>query len=121
MGGAMTSRGAERRRHLRRSGADLGWVRAARLGPGLDAVLTDLSRGGARLETATRLRPGMKTVLRLSTADGELRASGEVVRAWVSALPPGRGVLYEGALRFDRAMALPDAIDLRPPGQVKAR
>lgn len=117
----MTTGRAERRRHARRPGAALGWLRVARLRPGLEAVLTDLSSGGARLETATRLRPGMKTVLQLSTTDGELRASGEVVRAWVSAIPPDRGVLYQGALRFDRAMALPDVVDARQPDQVQSR
>ena len=49
----------------------------------------------------------MKTALQLTASEGELRASGEVVRAWVSAIVPGRGILYRGALRFDRPMDLP--------------
>ena len=73
------------------------------------------------METATRLRPGLKAVLLLTTADGELRASGEVVRAWVSAIPADRGVLYRGALRFDRPMTLPEGIDVRQDGQVQSR
>ena len=102
------TKGRERRRHVRRAAADLGWLRAARLRPGLEAMLADVSPGGALVETGTRLRPGMKTVLQLTTADGESRVSGEVVRAWVSAIQPDRGVIYRGALRFDRAMAPPD-------------
>lgn len=104
----MTSGRAERRRHARRPAAELGWLRSARLRPGLEAVLTDLSHGGALVETTTRLRPGMKTVLQLTTTAGELRAPGEVVRAWVSAILPDRGVVYRGAVRFDRPMEPPE-------------
>ena len=108
MGAPMTSGPAvERRRHVRRPAGDLAWLRAVRLRPGLDAVAVDLSPGGALVETATRLRPRMKTVLQLTAGDRELRASGEIVRAWVSAIAPGRGVRYRGALRFDRPMDLP--------------
>ena len=108
MGAPVTSGpAAERRRHVRRPATDLAWLRAVRLRPGLDAVAVDLSPGGALVETATRLRPRMKTVLQLTSDDGEMRASGEIVRAWVSAIVPGRGILYRGALRFDRPMDLP--------------
>ncbi len=121
MGDPMTSGRTERRRHVRRSGTDLGWLRAARLRPGFEAGLVDVSRGGALVETLTRLRPGLKALLLLTTTDGELRASGEVVRAWVSAIPPDRGVLYRGALRFDRPMTLPEGGDARERGQVQTR
>ena len=69
--------------------------------------MVDLSPGGALVETETRLRPRMKTVLQLKAGNGEMRASGEIVRAWVSAIVPGRGILYRGALRFDRRVDLP--------------
>ena len=105
----MTSRRAERRRHVRRPAADPAWSRKARLRPGLDATLLDFSPGGALVETATRLRPGMKTVLHLKLRNGELRGAGEVVRGWVSAIQPDGGVLYRGAMRFDRPMNLPEA------------
>ena len=104
----MTSGRAERRRHPRRPAAELSWLRAARLRPGLDAALMDISATGALLETATRLRPGMKTVLQLKTRDGELRAPGEVSRVWVSRILPDRGVLYRGALSFDEPMDPPE-------------
>ncbi len=73
------------------------------------------------METPTGLRPGAKAVLLLTTTDGELRVSGEVVRAWVSAIPPDRGVLYRGALRFDRPMTLPEGATLDSAGQVQSR
>ena len=104
----MTSRRAERRRHVRRPAPDPGWLRGARLRPGSGAVLMDVSPGGTLVQTAARLRPGMKTVLQLETRDGELRAPGEVVRAWVSAIPSDRGVIYRGAVRFDRPIELPE-------------
>ena len=99
--------GADRRRHVRLPAADLAWLQGVRLRPGLDAALVDLSPGGALGETGTRLRPRMKTELQLTTGGGQLRASGELVRAWVSAIVPGRGVRYRGALRFDRRLDLP--------------
>ena len=104
----MTGGRVERRRHPRRLAADLTWLRAVQLRPGLEALLVDISPGGALVETATRLRPGMKTVLRLSTTDGELRAPGEFVRAWVTAILPDRGPIYRGAVRFDLPMDLPE-------------
>lgn len=104
----MTGGRAERRRHRRRPAGDAAWPRAARLQPGLEAVLVDLSPSGALVETATRLRPGMKTVLVLKTRDGELRAPAGVLRAWVSRILPDRGILYRGALRFDRPIDLPE-------------
>ena len=104
----MTSgRTADRRRDVRRPAAELVRLRAARLRPGLDAVVIDLSSGGALVETAARLHPRMKTVLQLTAGACEVRAAGEVVRAWVSAVPPGGGILYRGALRFDRPTVLP--------------
>lgn len=118
-------RTADRRRDVRRPAADLTWLRAARLRPGPDAVVIDLSSGGALVETATRLRPRMKTVLQLTAGEGEVRASGEVVRAWVSAVPPGGGILYRGALRFDRPAVLPTEKPpqgpCRPAGNLHAR
>ena len=50
----------------------------------------------------------MKTVLRLSTTDGELQAPGEFVRAWVTAILPDRGLVYRGAVRFDPPLDLPE-------------
>ena len=117
MGAPLTNgRAVERRRHVRRPAAELVGLQAARLRPGLGAVLIDLSPGGALVETATRLRPGTKTVLQLTANDADLRVSGEVVRAWVSAIVPERGILYRGALRFDRAAELPASW----PGQESA-
>ena len=103
----MTAGRADRRRHLRRLAGDTTWLRGARLQPGLEAVLVDLSPDGALVETANRLRPGMKTVLVLKTRDGEVRAPAGVLRAWVSRILPDRGILYRGALRFDRPIDLP--------------
>ena len=106
----MTGARVERRRHPRRLAADLAWFRAVRLRPGLEAVLVDLAPGGALVETATRLRPGMKTVLQLSTPASELRARGEFVRAWVSAILPDGGLLFRGAVQFDPPMDLPERV-----------
>ena len=97
----------DRRRTVRRSRAELVWLRGLRLRPGLEVALLDLSAGGALVETRSRLRPGGRAVLRLTSASGSWNVSGEVLRSWVAALEPERGVVYRGALVFDEALECP--------------
>ena len=61
-------RARDRRHTVRQSGTDLSWLRELQLRPGHDAILVNLSAGGALVETPTRLSPGTRAVLRLSTA-----------------------------------------------------
>jgi hypothetical protein len=79
------------------------WHRCAMLRPGQEIVVLNLSRGGALVESPTRLVPGTRTELQLF---GDLRRSvrGRVERCRVSCLEPLR---YEGAIVFDHALELP--------------
>ena len=106
MGGALGPT-PDRRRAIRKEPAELPWLRELRLRPGLDAVLVNLSAGGALVETPTRLRPGTHTVLRLIGAGASWTVPGSVSRAWVAAIEPAHGVVYRGALVFDEAFDLP--------------
>ena len=104
MGGALVP---DRRRSVRRKRAELSCLRELRLRPGFDAVLVNLSAGGALVETPTRLRPGTHTVLRLTGAGASWTVPGSVSRVWVAAIEPAHGVVYRGALVFDEAFDLP--------------
>ena len=99
-----------RRRAIRRKRAELSWLWGLRLRPGVDVALVNLSAGGALIETPTRLRPGARTVLRLTGAAGSWTASGSVLRSWVAAIEPEHGVVYRGVLVFD------DPLDLTRSG-----
>ena len=104
MGGALAP---DRRRAIRRKRTELSWLRELRLRPGLDAVLVNLSAGGALVETPTRLRPGIHTVLLLTGAGASWTVPALVSRAWVAAIEPVHGVVYRGVLVFDEAFDLP--------------
>ncbi len=102
-------RSVERRSSPRRSGAKCAWLVAARLRPGRDISVLDLSSGGALVEAGVRLLPGAPFVLQLVGADGWCPSiRGTVLRCHVSALDPSTGVRYRAALAFDRALPLPD-------------
>ncbi len=100
-------RTAERRRAMRKTRAELSWLRELRLRPGHDVALLNLSAGGALVETPTRLRPGARTVLRLTTGTDNWTVPGSVLRSCVAAVEPEHGVVYRGALVFDEALDLP--------------
>ena len=104
----------DRRRAIRRIPTELSWLRGLRLRPGLDVVLVNLSTGGALVETSTQLRPGARTVLRLTGATGSWTVSGSVLRSWVAAIDPEHGVVYRGALVFDQALDLQAGHDDSP-------
>ena len=97
----------DRRRAIRRKRAELSWLWGLRLWPGLDVALVNLSAGGALVETPTCLRPGTRTVLRLTGVAGSWTVSGSVSRSWVATIGPEHGVVYRGALVFDKALDLP--------------
>ena len=86
----------------------MSWLRGLRLRPGTDVALLNLSAGGALVETTTRLRPGARTVLRLTGVVGSWTVSGLVSRSWVAAVTHEQGVMYRGALVFDEAIDFPD-------------
>ena len=76
------------------------WPRDARLRPGQDVVLLNVSRGGALVESGNRMTPGVRTELQLL---GALRRiiRGRIERCHVSALEPLR---YRGAIVFEERL-----------------
>lgn len=89
---------APRRRSLGEHG-----IVSARIRPGSDATVIDVSAGGALIETPHRLLPGAMVELQLAAGDERTAIRGRVVRcavAWLGAA----GVRYRGAIAFDRSL-----------------
>lgn len=86
---------------------------AARIRPGRDVIVVDLSEGGVLVEGRWRLRPGARVEL-IVTVTGHARlVSGNVVRSYVHALPPREPVRYRTAIRFElavRGLPQPDPV-----------
>ncbi len=100
----MTPRGAERRTAVRRGPAAESWLATARVRPGHEVRVVNLSAGGVLVEAGTRLLPGTRVVLQFAGPGVALRASAHVVRCYVAALDPERGVRYRAGLAFDREL-----------------
>jgi hypothetical protein len=73
------------------------WRALARLRPGLEVVVINISAGGALIQSARRIHPGARAELQLLGSLGQV-VSGRVQRCRVNGLDPLR---YEGAIIFD--------------------
>lgn len=89
----------DRRQTDRRYAADHGIV-LARVRPGHDASVVDVSAHGALIEVAHRLFPGRHVELHLETADDRAVIRGRVLRCSVAAVLASR-MVYHGAIGFD--------------------
>lgn len=108
MGGAMSPE--------RRSAARTKFVRgvlppAARLLPGREVILVDLSRHGALVEGVWRLRPGSRADLQIGVGRSAVSIRGRIERCYVASLEPGE-VRYRAAVRFDAPIAFAPPRDL---------
>jgi len=84
---------------------------SARLHPGREVILVDLSRHGALIEGVWRLRPGARAELQIGVGVRAVLARGRVERCYVASLGPG-DVRYRAAVRFDAP------IGFAPPGDL---
>ena len=91
---------ADRRKGARRRSIEQHGIVSARVKPGHDVELIDISSGGALVEGARRLLPG--TAVELFLVAGDLCASirGRVLRCAIVGLKP-TAVSYRGAIGFD--------------------
>ena len=97
----MTHRPTERRASDRRRGGECG-IRTARLRPGREVEVIDLSAGGALIESTHRLLPGASVDLYLTSDRRQIDpVRGRIVRSAVSLLQAAL-VRYRGAIAFDR-------------------
>ncbi len=99
----MTQRQHERRNDRRLSSVDDHGVLSARIVPGHQARLVDISSGGALVDTPVRLLPGTNVEVRFATRHRQIDVRGKVVRCMVTRVAP---LVYRGAVRFDRRLQL---------------
>jgi hypothetical protein len=76
----------------------------ARVRPGRDVRLIDLSCGGALVQATARLMPGSQVDFHLSIGHWQWSGGAQVVRCHVSALDFDERVRYRAAFRFTRPM-----------------
>jgi hypothetical protein len=84
-------------------------VASARVRPGQEVEVIDISAGGALVECARRLLPGTMIELLLTAGGRSASVRGRVLRCAVFALQPS-SVSYRGAIGFDKE--LPWFLDL---------
>jgi hypothetical protein len=85
---------------------------AARIHPGRDVIVVDLSRTGALVEGVWRLRPGARVDLQLHLTVGGALVRGRIERCYVASLNHPEGVRYRAAIRFDSSVAFVPPVDL---------
>jgi hypothetical protein len=100
----MTNASPDRRRSHRRRAVETHGIIRARVRPGDEVSLVDVSAGGALIEAGHRLLPGacLELHLRREAADEVMR--GRVLRSSVARLC-GNAVSYRGAVAFERALS----------------
>ena len=85
----------------------------AKVRPGYDVAVLNVSAGGALVESGHRLLPGSPVDLHLATPDDQVAVRGRVLRCFVARLRPVR-IWYHGAIGFERH--LPWFVDEDPAG-----
>jgi hypothetical protein len=93
--------GPERRQSRRRETFDEHGVASARVRPGRDVALVNVSAQGALIETEHRLLPGSLIELQLSAGARSATVRARVLRCSVARLRPS-SISYRGAVGFDR-------------------
>ena len=101
--------GQERRSAPRWIRAECRRITTARLRPGRDVEVIDLSSGGALLEARCRLLPGARVELQLELDERWYVTRGRVLRSRVARLDRLLGVAYRAAVAFDAAFPIPFA------------
>jgi len=96
--------GPERRQARRHQTIAEHGIARARVRPGHDATLLDVSPGGALIETARRLLPGSFVELLLTDGARSATVRCQVLRCAVARLQP-TAIAYRGAVGFDRDLS----------------
>ena len=109
--GAADSIAANRARRMRASEA--GVVRQARLLPGGDAIILNISNTGLLVENKGRLPVGTTVNVRLEGAS-VMGMEGHIVRSRVAAIHRDGSVSYETAIEFERPQSI-DGQDIEEP------
>ena len=111
---ATSAWGSERRRHPRFVPAQDRGPALARLRPGREVLVLNLSRGGLCIEAVSPVRPGNQVDIRFALPNWEWHGEAEVLRCQVSALPRGERVRYQAGLRFASPVAADASFAAQP-------
>jgi hypothetical protein len=79
---------------------------AARIRPGREVVVVDLSNGGALVEGPWRFRPGARCEVHIGGGETSVSVRARIVRCYVARLDWQSPVRYRTALAFERPLAL---------------
>ena len=101
MEAVVTNTRAERRRSWRRARPEEHGIVSARVRPGHDVSVVNVSAGGALVDCGHRLLPGASVELHLRSELQTAVVRGRVVRCAVARLR-SNVVCYRGAIAFDR-------------------
>jgi hypothetical protein len=105
MAAALRRDGAAERRHFARASmADPRATLRARVRPGRDVRVIDYSRGGALVQSTSRLLPGSHVELQLRIGEWQWNTAGQVIRCQVWALAVDERVRYRAGVQFARPM-----------------
>lgn len=99
----MTTAPGGARRH---SDGALSSITSARIRPGHEARLLELSERSALVEAALSLAPERVVVLELRMRDRIVEVRGRVVRGYVAGIGSDGEVRYRGMLSFDEPLDL---------------
>lgn len=97
----------DRRRWTRVAATDLSSVKAE-LTSGAEVWLVDISQGGARFRTRTRMLPGLGVTLKFITPTGDTVVHGRIVRSAFVNMNNGLPG-YEVGVAFDQVLSGPIA------------
>ena len=91
----------DRRRTPRHGHVEEHGIVSAKVRPGREASIVDVSAGGALVETQHRLLPGTSVELQFETSVARTTIRGRVLRCAVAGVRSS-SVCYRGAIGFDR-------------------
>ena len=97
----MTDMPVERRRNRRHAHGDGYRVLFARVRPGHEVSIIDLSAGGVLVESSRRLLPGLPIELHLRSDRRSEVVRGRILRCAVARVR-SNAICYRGAIAFDR-------------------
>ncbi len=108
---------AQARRARRMRASEAGVVRQARLLPGGDAVILNISNTGLLVELKTRLSVGAAVNVRIEGAS-VMGIEGHIVRSRVATIHRDGSMSYEVAIEFDRPQSI-DGHDIEPTEPIR--
>jgi hypothetical protein len=85
---------------------------AARIHPGREVIVVNLSCHGALVEGVWRLRPGARVELEMELSAQQAIVRGRIERCYVASLGHQSGIRYRAAIRFEAP------VPFAPPGDL---